>query len=174
MDNDLELLPLVDEKGNVTGCATRAECHGGAKPLHPVVHLHLIDGEGRLLLQLRSKHKSIQPGKWDTAVGGHVDFGESIADALRREVAEEIGLDEFAPGFIGHYVFESEIERELVHVFTAVAPDGFVPVAIEDDVDDLRYFTPAEVEALIANGEATPNFCGEYARFFGRKHGGES
>jgi 8-oxo-dGTP pyrophosphatase MutT (NUDIX family) len=28
-------------------------------------------------------------GKWDTACGGHVDYGESVDDALRREVSED-------------------------------------------------------------------------------------
>ena len=47
-DNSLELFPLVDTEGNVIGRATRGECHGGSMLLHPVVHLHLFDADGRL------------------------------------------------------------------------------------------------------------------------------
>ncbi len=75
-DNSQELFPLVDTEGNVIGQATRGECHGGSMLLHPVVHLHLFDVAGRLYLQRRPEWKDIQPGKWDTAVGGHVDYGE--------------------------------------------------------------------------------------------------
>ena len=89
-DNNQELFPLVDEEGRVIGSATRGECHDGSKRLHPVVHLHVFDPVGRLYLQQRPLWKDIQPGKWDTAVGGHVDFGEEIADALHREVREEL------------------------------------------------------------------------------------
>ena len=115
-DNDNELLPLTDELGHIVGRATRGECHGGSMLLHPVVHLHVFNPEGALFLQRRPEWKDIQPGRWDTAVGGHVDWGETIDEALRREVSEEIGLTDFTPTFLCRYVFESRRERELVHV----------------------------------------------------------
>ena len=113
-DNNQELFPLVDEEGRVIGSAMRGECHDGSKRLHPVVHLHVFDSAGRLYLQQRPLWKDIQPGKWDTAVGGHVDFGEEIADALHREVREELGVEDFTPEFLLRYVFESDRERELI------------------------------------------------------------
>ena len=60
-DNSNELLPIVDPDGRQTGTATRGECHSGVgKPLHPVVHLHLFDPQGRLYLQRRPEWKDIQ------------------------------------------------------------------------------------------------------------------
>ena len=72
-DNSEEVFPVVDEGGRVTGCATRGRCHDGSKLLHPVVHLHVLNPEGEMYLQRRPEWKDIQPGKWATAVGGHVD-----------------------------------------------------------------------------------------------------
>ena len=88
-DNNQEMFPIVDEQGNITGAATRGECHSGSKLLHPVIHLHVFNSEGDLYLQKRPEWKDIQPGKWDTAVGGHVDLGESVEIALKREVRQE-------------------------------------------------------------------------------------
>lgn len=44
-----EWFPLVDEKGETIGKATRKECHNGSKMLHPVVHLHIFNKAGDLL-----------------------------------------------------------------------------------------------------------------------------
>lgn len=120
-----EMLPVVNEQGEVTGKTTRKEAHGKLRPLHPVVHLHVFNSRGELYLQKRPQWKDVQPGKWDTATGGHVGYGESIENALVREVAEELGITGFAPVFLGRYTFESNVERELVHVFrTAVRRPG--------------------------------------------------
>ena len=113
-DNSSELFPVVDETGRVVGCATRGECHDGRRLLHPVVHLHLFNSRGELYLQKRPLWKDIQPGRWDTAVGGHVDYGETPDEALRREVREELGVTEFTPERLTQYIFDSVRERELV------------------------------------------------------------
>jgi intracellular septation protein A len=86
-----EWLPLVDEQGTVLGSAPRSVVHGGSMLLHPVVHLHVVTTDG-IYLQKRPMFKQVQPGKWDTAVGGHISAGESVDKALLRETSEEIGL----------------------------------------------------------------------------------
>ena len=160
-DNSQELFPIVDEAGQVIGSATRVECHSGSKLLHPVVHLHVFDSQNRLYLQQRPLWKDIQPGKWDTAVGGHVDLGEEIADALRREVREELGIEDFTPEFLLRYVFESERERELIHVFRTTYDGDIRPTA---ELDGGRFWTLEEIREAIGKEVLTPNFESEIKR----------
>ena len=161
-DHQEEVFPLVDEEGNVIGSATRGECHSGTKQLHPVVHLHVYNAAGELYLQRRPEWKDIQPGKWDTAVGGHVDFGETVEEALRREVSEEIGLTDFEPQFVARYVFESAREKELVNVFRTTTQTIPVP---STELDGGRFFAQKEILHLMGTGFFTPNFEKEYMRF---------
>lgn len=163
-DRGSELLPLVDEEGQVIGSAPRSVCHGGSKPLHPVVHLHVFNGQGDLYLQQRPEWKDIQPGKWDTAVGGHVDCGEEVSAALCREAKEELGLTDFQPEFVARYVFESAREKELVHVFRTVTEVLPQPSA---ELAGGRFFSKEEILHLVGTGFFTPNFEKEYLRFFG-------
>lgn len=160
-DNVKELLPIVDESGCEVGLATRGECHGGSMLLHPVVHLHVFDREGRLYLQKRPEWKDIQPGKWDTAVGGHVDPGEHIEQALRREACEELGLEDFEAERLCSYVFESDRERELVNVFKAVVDGQPRP---SGELDGGRFWSLDEIRRSIGKGVFTPNFEQEFER----------
>ena len=62
--------------------------------------------------------KDIQPGKWDTSVGGHIGPGETVEEALVRETREELGLEWFESSVLEKYVWESDRERELVNSFS--------------------------------------------------------
>lgn len=161
-----EIFPIVDENGNVTGSATRKECHSGSKLLHPVIHLHITNTDkDSLFLQKRAITKDIQPGKWDTAVGGHVDLGENIHMALRREVSEELGLSQFTPHFLISYIFESEIERELVNTFyTSVNPETNIFVIDEKEISEGKFWTLDEINENLGKGIFTPNFEQEYIK----------
>ena len=163
-DNERELFPIVDSEGRVVGKATRGECHSGSHLLHPVVHLHLFNSRGELYLQRRPEWKDIQPGKWDTAVGGHVDYGEQVADALRREVREELGVTDFEPEYMMSYVFESEHESEYVNVYRTVYDGEVVP---SEELAGGRFWTLGEIRAAIGKGVLTPNFEQEILRVIG-------
>lgn len=159
-DNVEEWLPLVDEEGRVVGKAQRGECHDGKSMLlHPVVHLHVFNSRGEVLLQHRPEWKTVQPDKWDTAVGGHVDFGESVEQALVREAAEEIGLRRFAPQYLFSYVHQTEVERERVSTFLVVVDDELHPSA---EVDEVRFFSPKAIRQYWHTNFFTPNFEEEW------------
>ena len=160
MPHGSEWIPIVLPSGMVVGRSTREYCHGGSKPLHPVIHIHIIDRFSRVYLQKRSMRKDIQPGKWDTAVGGHVSYGESLIEAVYREASEELGFTEFNPIYLETYEFESSVEREMVNVFAAVGSYELHPDL--DEVDEGRWWELADIDANIGKGIFTPNFESEF------------
>ncbi len=152
----IELFQLVDRQGNPTGQASREECHGNPLLVHLVVHLHVLDPEGRLLLQKRAADKDTNPGRWDTSVGGHVRAGEDIREALLREAREELGIDASAARFLYKYLYASDFESEFARCF-ALTHAGRVS-ADPGEIDEVRFFSFAEIDALTGRGTLTPMF----------------
>ena len=156
----IEYFPHVTDEGKVIGKVTRTECHSGSFLLHPVVHLHVFNSAGELYLQKRAMNKDIQPGKWDTSVGGHVDYGEEFSVALRREVGEELGITDFEPIFVVRYKFISLQEAELVHVHYTIYNGTINPDPIE--ISEGKFWKISEIEEQISKNVFTPNFEQEF------------
>ncbi|MFZ5942027.1 MAG: NUDIX domain-containing protein [Bacteroidota bacterium] len=162
----VEWLPVVDEEGRVLGKAPRDLCHfREEKLLHPVVHLHLFNTRGELYLQHRPMHKKVQPGKWDTAVGGHLAFGETVETALRREAAEELGLNgELSARLLEKYIWESEVERELVFMFRGTATAE--PRPDSHELAGGKFWPLNEIRRSLGKGIFTPNFELEFRKMY--------
>lgn len=163
-----EWLPLVNTKGEIIGKAPRSLCHSNKNYLHPVVHLHLINSKGDIYLQKRPMNK-IQPGKWDTAVGGHISYGEDIETGLKREAREELNITDFTPRLASNYLWESEIERELVFCF--IASYNHDITINSEELTDGRFWTKSEIKASLGKNVFTPNFEEEYNRILAKEVG---
>ncbi|MBW6534248.1 MAG: NUDIX domain-containing protein [Mariniphaga sp.] len=155
-----EWVPLVDESGKVTGQALRSQVHNGSKLLHPVVHMHVLNRNKAILLQKRPETKLIQPGKWDTAVGGHISAGESLEQALHKEAWEEIGLKDFFAKLLQVYKWESDVEAELVYLFVTHDFKNFN--VHSNEVVEARFQTKNQIENQLGLGVFTPNFEHEF------------
>jgi isopentenyldiphosphate isomerase/intracellular septation protein A len=155
-----EWLPLVTEQGEIVGKAPRSVCHKGEKLLHPVVHLHVLNNQKHIYLQKRPMNKLVQPGKWDTAVGGHISFGETLETALKREAWEEIGLLDFNARMVKTYRWDSELESELVYVFVS---HDFKSIRLHsEEVEEGRFWTQKQIDSNLGKDIFTPNFEYEY------------
>ena len=88
----MEIWEILDRNGVPTGktverkrvCLARGE-------YHLVVHIWILGSDGRVLIQRRSFNKPLMSGEW-AAIGGSAVVGETSAEAARRELAEEMGI----------------------------------------------------------------------------------
>ena len=148
----------------VIGRSTRGQCHGNPALVHAVARIHVHDRHGRLLLQLRSASKDIQPGKWDTSVGGHLLPGEEAEVGARREMIEELGVAPHTLTFLHRFLMQSPQETEWVTTYSTIHEGPFSPDPIE--IDELRFWTPVEVTAALGTGLLTSAFEDEFSRLF--------
>ena len=159
----MELFEIVNEKGEVIGTAPRSRCHGDPTLVHRAAHVLVFNSEGSLLLQLRSKNKDIQPGKWDTSVGGHLGVGESYEQAAAREMAEELGVGGAELRYLYDYPLRNAVESEDIRSFFTIY-DGPVVFQVEE-IDGVRFWSMGEVRASLGKGVFTPNFEQEFGLY---------
>ena len=158
-----EFLPLVNDKGKLIGKAVRSACHNDKKLLHPVVHLHIFNKKGEIYLQKRPKYKLVQPEKWDTAVVGHVSYGETIEVALKKETREELNIQKIKTELLKTYKWESEIETELVYLFVAEYDEEIM--INKQELEEGKFWKKTEVQNNLGKNIFTPNFEFEYKSF---------
>ena len=149
-----ELVVLLDEAGNRTGTARKADVHSDRTPLHLAFSCYLFDEAGRLLLTRRALHKRTWPGAWTNSFCGHPAPGEDPVDAVHRRAADELGLrvDDvrpLLPDFRYRAVMpDGTVENEVCPVFAARALGQLIPDP--DEVEDWRWVPLAELRARVA------------------------
>jgi isopentenyldiphosphate isomerase len=146
-------IQIVDEHDKPLRAATKQEAWEQGL-WHRVVRVMCEDGQGNVLLQHRSATKDIYPNCWDNSAAGHVDAGEDYETAVHREIAEELGISDLTLQEIGRYTDEHIWKGLQMKCFVRVykATIAGLPQTTEPDkIDDLRWFTIADVKKLVAD-----------------------
>jgi isopentenyldiphosphate isomerase len=159
-----ELYDVYDEAGRRLGRAPRAEVHRNPGLIHRAVHVLVFNRRGELLLQKRAATKDIEPGRWDTSVGGHLDAGEEWLAAAGREMQEELGV---APGELVHlydFRYRSELETEDIRTYRTEHEGPFHPNP--EEVEALRFFSLDEIRRRLGTGFFSRNFEEEFRHVF--------
>ncbi|MCL5799487.1 MAG: isopentenyl-diphosphate Delta-isomerase [Gammaproteobacteria bacterium] len=166
VSNDEEPLILVDVDDRPTGSASKRLCHDGEGLLHRAFSVFLFRDDGSVLLQQRSSGKRLWPLYWSNACCSHPRLGEETAEAARRRMGQELGLETPL-----HYVYKFRYqasygaagsEHELCWVF--VGRTSTVPVVHPEEVAAYRNYAPDELDTAVEEtpGIFTPWFLMEW------------
>ena len=109
----------------------------------------LVDDRARVLLSLRAPHKKAWPNHWD-AIGGRVEAGETLEQAMIREVAEEIGVVPVAFAWLAEVVDPRPdlYGKSVATLFAVTAWTGGAPRNASDEHVRLEWFSEGELAAL--------------------------
>lgn len=119
--------------------------HDAPSSNHVVMAAGVLVDDGRVLLGLRHRDRSYEPGTWDLP-GGHVEPEETPQQALQRELREELGIDAVLEG-PPQRVVDDELGIDL-WLWTVRRWQGVVTNIAEDEHERLEWFTLPEATAL--------------------------
>ena len=154
----MEIVDIIDEQNNVLYQATKEEAHQKGL-LHRTVIAEVRDTQGRMLLIRHATHKQ-DAGKYVSPMGGHVKAGESEEQALKREVREEIGLEEniYTFSLIGRAVYNRFVlGRQENHLYVVYEITTDRDLVLNEESLDYRRFTEDEVRQKLRD---TPDIFG--------------
>jgi isopentenyl-diphosphate delta-isomerase len=142
-----EQVLLVNEHDEPVGTMGKLEAHQlGA--LHRAFSVFLFDDQGRLLVQKRAAGKYHSAGLWTNTCCSHPRPQETVADAARRRLVEEMGIDtpvEHRFSFLYKADLDNGLmEHELDHVFFGSWNGPAEPHP--EEADDWKYMKPEELE----------------------------
>lgn len=147
---------LVDQEDQELGRMEKLEAHRDGV-LHRAFSVLVFNSVGEMLIQQRAENKYHSAGLWSNACCSHPAPGETVLEAAKRRLIEEIGLTcEIEPLFNLVYRIDFEnglTEHEYDHVLIATTDQ--VPVLNSDEVAAVRYVSEAKLkEELDAMPEA--------------------
>ncbi len=138
----MEEVILVDQDDNAIGTMEKMEAHRKGL-LHRAFSIVIFNSKGEILLQKRAQSKYHSAGLWTNACCSHPLPDESMHDATRRKLKQEMGIDlktEFAYKFIYRTILDKRlVEHECDYVFTGIF-DG-EPIINTREVEDWKFIS---------------------------------
>lgn len=156
----MQLIDIVDKNNELTGQVEDRMVAYKKGLWRRTVSCWIMNKKGEILLQKRADNKLRNPNMW-AKTGGQVDSGESVEEAIFREVKEEIGI-EIPKEQI--QVLECWKGKELNNKRFAYNFIFVVDYKIEDyklqkeEVAEVKYFTIEEMEQIKKDNDLNYTF----------------
>ena len=150
-----ERVILVDEQDKEVGTMEKIEAHEKAL-LHRAFSIFVFNDAGQMMLQRRALSKYHSPGLWTNTCCSHPRPGESLEEATRRRIVEEMGFEcEMYEvfSFIYKAAFDHGLtEHELDHVFMGIHNDD--PLINPEEAEEWKWI---DVDDLLADMKESPD-----------------
>ena len=167
---DDEPLMLVDPSDNVIGFEEKLNAHKGNGKLHRAFSIFLFNDLGEVLLQRRSELKPLWPGYWSNTCCSHPRRGETLEEATRRRLREELDLSAKLT-FLFKFEYQAQFENvgsehELCSVFVGHVDGRPMPSYNPSEIQECQWLDCEEVDSWL-NSEligTTPWFAMEWQR----------
>ncbi len=161
-----EQFDVCDEYDNVVGQLPRSVVHAQGL-LHRAVHVFVFNSRGELMLQMRSRFKDEAPLQFTSSASGHLNAGESYAEAAPREMLEEIGIT--APlEFVCKLPAAPETAREHTVLYRTIT--NAEPTIDPHEIDAVSFHTLEEIERWIARDPGRFSVCFQTLFAWYREH----
>lgn len=120
----------------------------------------VIRCQGKFLLVQRSENDDIFPGYWQN-MGGKVEIGETVEEAIAREMMEEVGLElELTPIFLHSYSWKKDDSSptKLGLIFLVDLKNNFEDYQVNlcDELEKYGWYSQKEAKTLKTIGPDSP------------------
>ncbi|HEX4886611.1 MAG TPA: isopentenyl-diphosphate Delta-isomerase [Luteibaculaceae bacterium] len=151
-----EYVVLVDHQDQAIGLAEKLEAHEQGW-LHRAFSIFIFNSQNKLLLQQRANEKYHSPGLWTNTCCSHPRADETVEDAAKRRLREEMGID-CALEKKFHFTYKATLENNLIehefdHVFIGFTDT--IPILNPHEVMDFRYHSKEEIDQWISEQPET-------------------
>ncbi len=156
----MELIDIVDENNKLTGKIEDRWVAYNKGLWRRTVSCWIMNEKGEILLQKRTPNKLKNPNKW-AKTGGQVDSGETVEEAIFREVKEEVGIEIPKKQIKVIDIYKSDDEsKRFSYNFVFVVNHKIEDYTLQkEEVLEVKYMTIEEMELIKKKNDMNYTFC---------------
>ncbi|MFA5926758.1 MAG: NUDIX domain-containing protein [Patescibacteria group bacterium] len=117
----------------------------------------IVNDKGETLLMKRAAKSKNEVGYW-TKPGGTIEFGETVAEAIKREVKEELGIEVELTDFINYtdHIIAEEEQHWIAINYAARIIRGKPRIMEPEKAEEIRWFPLDELPDKISQTTIEP------------------
>ena len=151
---DHELFSVVDDSDNILGTATRKQVHSEGL-IHRSVLFYVMDHDGRVFVNQRTKNKEFYQEYWSIVLGGHVHAGETYDAAIKRECNEEVKIIFDDLIYINSFKKRHDfLDRENINVYAVISNQ--IPLLDLYEIKQGNFMHLSEIDKLLKKEKFLP------------------